>query len=89
MPIWYYESSEYSSLDCFANGTCQKPPSASNLLNTIAPVNWASVMSTLGKGCTSLIMLSFNGLRLTQIRIDPDGLSTITMPVHHCVGSLH
>lgn len=31
-------------------GICQKPLFASNLVNSLAPVNWARVSSTLGRG---------------------------------------
>ena len=78
-----------SSLDCSANGTCQKPLFISNLLNTLAPVNWASVISTFGMGWTSLITLSFYGFKSTYIRTNPDGLGTMTMPVHQGVRSFN
>ena len=58
----------------------------SNLLNSLASFSWASVTSILGIGYTSLMTLSFNGLRLTQIWVDPDGLGTTTMAAHHGVG---
>ncbi len=39
--------------DSGASGICQNPQLASNLLDTVAPVNWASTSSTRGIGCIS------------------------------------
>ena len=52
-----------SSLDLCASGICQKQLLASSLLNTLAPVNWASVSSTLGRGWSSLNTLSLLDFR--------------------------
>ena len=76
-----------SGLDSSANGICQKPLLASNLLKTAAPANCAKVSSTLGIGWTSRSTLSLSGLRSTQMRTAPLGLGTTTMPAHHGVGS--
>ena len=37
---------------------------SSSLLNTVAPVRWASVSSTFGRGCTSISKLSFEGIKV-------------------------
>lgn len=72
-----------SNLDSFARGTCQNQLFVSNLVNHLALVSWASVMSTFGRGCISRITLSFKGFRSTHMRIEPDGFGTITMAAHH------
>lgn len=66
------------------SGICQNPLLASSLVNSLAPVSWANVSSTLG---TSHSMPWLSGLRLTQIRIAPLFLGTTTMPAHHGVGT--
>ena len=68
-------------------GIYQKPLLASSLVKNFAPVSWARVSSTLGRGWTPLRTLSLRGLRSTQIRIAPDFLGTTTIPAHHGVGS--
>ena len=76
-----------NNLDSLARGICQNPLLASNLLNTVAPDNCASVVSTFGIGCTSCNTFSFSGLRPTQIRTAPESLGTTTIAAHHGVGS--
>ena len=76
-----------SNLDSLARGICQNPLLASSLLNTVAPDNRASIVSTLGMRCTSLNTFSFSGLRLTQIRTAPESLGTTTIAAHQRVGS--
>jgi len=60
----------------------------SNLLNPLSPFSWYSVMSILGIGSTSLMTLSFSGLKLSQIWTDPYGLGTTTIAELHGVGSV-
>ena len=65
---------------------CQNPLFASSLLNSLAPVSWASTLSTLGSGCTSLMTFWLRGFRSTQIRMAPDFLGATTIPAHQGVG---
>ena len=74
-------------LDSLASGICQNPLLTSNLLNSVAPDNCASVVSTLGMGCTSLNTFSFSGLRSTHIRTAPESLGTTTIAAHHGIGT--
>ena len=75
------------SLYSFASCTCQKPLFVSSLLNTLTPLNWASVTSTFGMGCTSLMTFSFSSFKSTHIWTHPVGLGTTTIAAHHGVGS--
>ena len=40
--------------DCLDSSIYQNPELASNLLNTLALLNWARICSTVGKMCLSL-----------------------------------
>ena len=68
-------------------GIYQNPLLASRLLNIVAPDNCASVVSTLGIGCTSLKTLSLRGFRSTQIRTVPVSLGMTTIAECQGVGS--
>ena len=77
-----------SSLDSLASGICQNPLLASSLLNLVAPVSCARVVSTFGIGCTSRRTFSFKGFMSTQIRTAPEAFDTTTIAAHQGVGSL-
>ena len=77
-----------SSLDSLASGICQNPLLASSLLNLVAPVSCARVVSTFGIGCTSHRTFSFKGFMSTQIQTAPEAFGTTTIAAHQGVGSL-
>ena len=77
-----------SGTDSGERRICQNPELASSLDNILAPASWPNVESTAGRGCRSLHTLSFNRVRSMQMRTWPFGFNTVTMPVHHSVGSL-
>ena len=52
----------------------------------LAPLSHASVLWTLGSGCTSLSTLCYSGLRSTQIRTLLFFLGMTTIPAHQGVG---
>ena len=66
---------------------CPNAEFVSSLLNTVASASWARVWSTLGSGWNSVKMLSLRFVESTQIRTLPLAFGTITIPVHHSVGS--
>ena len=68
------------------NRIYQNPLFASSLVNTVAPASLPKVSSTEGMGCTSLKMLSFNGVKSTQILTPPDFFGTTTIPAQQRVG---
>ena len=49
------------NLDDGAKGTYQKPLLVSSVLKILAPANWASVLSTEGRGCTLRCTFSVSG----------------------------
>ena len=55
--------------DCLDSSICQNPELASNLLNTLALLNWVRVWSTDDKICLSLLTHLFRCVRSTQIRL--------------------
>jgi len=71
------------TLDSFVSDTYQKPLYTSSLLKTFAPFNRASVTSTFGMGCTSLITFSFSGFNSTHIWTDPVGLGSTSSRLIH------
>ena len=76
------------SLDSVAKGICQKSLLASSLLNIVAPVSWAKVVSTFGIGCVSRKMFLLSGFISTQILTAPEALGTTTIAQHQMAGSL-
>ena len=77
-----------NNLDSGANGICQNPLLASNLLNIVAPVNCAQVVSTFGIGSFSCRTFSLRGFMSTQILTAPEAFGTTTMAAHQGVGYL-
>ena len=63
-----------------ASGICQNPLLASSLLNMWASDSCPRMLSTVGRGWTSRSTLVLSGFRSTQMRTDPSGLGTATMP---------
>ena len=56
-----------SNQDSLTSGICQNPLLASSLVNIVAPVSCARVVSTLGIGCTSCKTFSFRGFMSTHM----------------------
>ena len=73
--------------DAGESGICQNPLFASSLVNILASVSCARVLSTLGSGWTSLRTLLLRGLRLTHILTPPDFFGATTIPAHQGVGT--
>ena len=77
-----------NSLDSVASGICHNPLLASSLLNIVAPVSCAKVVSTFGIGCTSRNTCSLRGFMSTQIQTAPEAFGTTTIAAHQGVGSV-
>ena len=84
LPLWVRKV--VKSFDKAVITICQNPEFASSFENTVSPDKWASVSSTIGKGCTSLWTFVLSVLRSTHTLTAPFFLGTTTMPTHHGVG---
>ena len=67
-----------SSRESFASGIRQNPLLASSFENTWAPVSWARVSSTLGRGWASYVTFSFSGFKSTHLN----------RPIYYCACTL-
>ena len=76
-----------SGLESSASRIYQNLLFISSLLNIVAPDNCASVVSTLGIGCTSRKTLLLRGFRSMQIHTVAVSLGMITITTHQGVGS--